>query len=86
MIGRSEQSFEQIGQRRAHYRYEPGSAASHLPAREVAEPDSRAEIRCQMRSIQVERQSRPRTPPLPRLHARGIELSEIEGVEADEPV
>ena len=86
MLGWSEQRFEEVSDGGSGHRDEPGSAAAHLARSEVSEPGSCAEIGSEVRGIQMQCERGPRAPPFARLHPRGIELPEIEGIEPHEPV
>ena len=74
MLGWSEQSLEQIGERRRGHGQEPGGADTHLPAGEITEPESSGEIGGEVGRVQVERQCGPGAPPLARLHMDGPHL------------
>jgi hypothetical protein len=62
------------------------AATADLGRREITEPDAGRDVGRQVRAVQVQRQGGPRAPPLPVLHASGIEGADIEGVEPPQAV
>src|ERR1017187_9483491 len=82
MRGRTEQRFDQIGQRRAADDEQPGDAIADLALSQVTEPDASNKIRQQMRAVQMQRERRPGAPPLSALNKPRVELAELKGIEA----
>src|SRR6516164_9405379 len=59
----------------------PGGARAEETTAEIAEPCARAQIRCDMRRIEVQGEGSQGAPPLAALHACGMELANLEGIE-----
>ena len=53
MLGRTREALQQVRERCTRHGEEPRRADAHLTAREVSEPDARAEVRREVRAVQV---------------------------------